>query len=136
MQLDEEDYHEVLKHFLSLIRENDPVGFERLMKHMRMEEEHPRQALLEAIGTYAEFGKVRTAGAHSHILDRLNRYVETQKGGPIRGIRLALTPAEQKLYETEHVDLIPTLDFGEFVWALHELYETISAQGDEYHDQG
>jgi hypothetical protein len=134
MALNEQDYHEVLKHFLSLVRENDPHGFERLMKHVRLDVEHPRRAMLNAIATYAEFGKVRTAGAHAHILERLNRYVEPEKGGPIRGIRLALSPAEQKLYQTKYVDLVPTLDFGEFVWALHELYETISADGGEHHD--
>lgn len=135
MALNEEDYYEVLKHFLSLVRENDPHGFERLMEHLRLDVEHPRQAVLKAIATYAEFGKVRTAGAHAHVLHRLNQYVKTERGGPIRGIHLAFSPAEQKLYETEHVDLVPTPDFGEFVWALHKLYEMISADGGEHHDQ-
>jgi len=131
-----EEHHEVLKHFLSLVRENDPLGFDRLMKHVRSDEEHPKQALLNAIATYGEFGKVRTVGAHSQILERLNRHVEPEKGGRIRGIRVALSPAEQKLYETEYVDLIPTLDFGEFVSGLHQLYQMISAQGGDHHDQG
>jgi len=133
--MNQDEYHEVLRHFLSLVRKNDPLGFDRLMEHVRLDVERPRRALLNAIATYAEFGSVRTVGAHSHILDRLNHYVEPEEGGPIRGIRVALSRAEQRLYETEYVDLVPTLDFGKFLRALHELYQTISEQGDDHHDQ-
>ncbi len=129
MPMSAEDYHDVASHFLGLVRKRDRVTFDRLIEHIRFDPQNPKRSLLRFMAAYAEMGTVRTIGAHSAILQRLNKYVHTEQQEPVRGIRVSLTPAEQHLYRTEYVDLVPVLDFGEFVSALRDLYHEIEMEG-------
>jgi len=97
--------------------------------------ESPR-SLLNLIETCGEFGGIRTTGVHAAILRRVNEFVTTEKGGPVRGIRVALTPQEQELYRREFLDLTPQLDFGKFTEALRELYHDIASDEDRRDDKG
>lgn len=135
MPLSGDDYHEVASHFLDLVRERDPATFERLIEHVRFDPQRPKRSLLNFIGAYAEMGAVRSVGAHAAILDRLNQHVRTDQAGPVRGIRVALSPAEQQLYRSEYVDLVPILDFSEFAAALRDLYERIMVEGGHDDDE-
>ena len=59
-------------------------------------------ALLSTIQhVYAE----RSGGAQGQILDSVNRYVRLPDGRPVRGLSVALTPAEREVYGTEEVSL-------------------------------
>lgn len=56
-------------------------------------------------------------GSHNE----LNNWVRTEQGGPILGLRLVLSPAEQELYRQEHVDLASLPDRSAFISSLREL---------------
>ena len=129
MPMSGDDYHELARHFLDLVRERDSATFERLVEHVRFDPQRPKRSLLNFIRAYAEIGAVRSVGAHAAILDRLNHHVRTEQAGPVRGIRVTLSPTEQRLYRSEYIDLVPTLDFSEFTSALRRLYERIMVEG-------
>lgn len=129
MSLTNEDYHHVLKHFLTWVRRRDEVGYEHMMRFAEFDHEQPRQALLHCIRTYSHTVRPASRGTHGAVLRSLNANIE----GEIDGITVMLSPAEQELYERETVDLVPVIDKTEFVEALHALYEMIESdeRGDD-----
>lgn len=123
MPLTNEDYHRLLKHFLTSVRRRDEVGYERLMRFAEIDYQEPRQALLHCIRKYAHTVQPTSRGTHGAVLRRLNENID----GEIEGISVMLSPGEQKLYERETLDLVPVVDKAKFVEALHELYEMIES---------
>ena len=101
MPLISEEYNEVMQHFLSLVREHDPVGFERLMQFVSRGPDRPRDSLLHAVAMYHELGSYRTVGTHAQILERLNEHVRTEGGDQIQSIQVSLTPEEQRLFQRD-----------------------------------
>ena len=140
MSMTNEEYAEVLHHFLDLLEEYDPIGREQLMLQLARGPDQPRELLLNTIGLYRESGSYRTVDTHARALALLNAYVHTEGGNPIQSIQVSLTPTEQRLYGRESLQLTPSTDYGEFVAALGELYELILVEeGDsdgEGRDQG
>lgn len=137
MTLSAEDHNDLMQHFLGLVRQYDPVGFEQLMGSVRRggHPTTPRDTLLDAVAIYRELGSYRTVGTHAQILDRLNEHVRTEGGDRVQSIQVSLTPEEQRLLQRETLDLTPMTDFSGFVRALEELYELISAEGSDSDDQ-
>lgn len=136
MPLISEEYNEVMQHFLSLVREHDPVGFERLMQFVSRGPDRPRDSLLHAVAMYHELGSYRTVGTHAQILERRNEHVRTEGGDQIQSIQVSLTPEEQRLFQRDALELTPTTDLSGFMDALDELYEIIAAEGSDPDDQG
>ena len=135
MALSQHDYRDLLRHFLTWVREMDPVGHERLMALAELEAPDSRQALLNALAAYGESMGARGERSHSAVLYRLNQFVSTEEGRPIQGIRVALSPAEQERYELEYLDLTPGSMYEAFCQALHDLYRMVLREGGRSHDQ-
>lgn len=123
MPLSDAQYQDVLRHFLTWVRQKDPVGFETLMRYAEIDFERGlnRDSLLRAIKAYAHTMQPATTGTHGKILRLLNQHIR----GDIRGVQIILAPHERQLYQREVVDLTPTIDKSEFVDALHKLYGMI-----------
>lgn len=128
MPLTNDDYHNILKHFLTYVRRRDEVGYE-LMKFTEIEFHEPRQALLHCIRKYSNTVQPASKGTHGAVLRRLNENID----GEIEGINVILSPGEQELYQRETLDLVPVVDKAKFVDALHRLYEVIESgeRGDD-----
>lgn len=134
MNLNSEEFHEILNHFLSHIKKRDPVGYDKLMAHMELETDSPKKLLLDAISSYAEIAKLRSAYTHSETLDRLNEFVVTENKARITGIQVSLTEGEREIYGREQIDLTPTQDFSEFNQALHGLWQIIAGNEGYAHE--
>jgi hypothetical protein len=129
MPLTNDDYHHILKHFLTYVRKRDEVGYEHLMEFAEIEDQEPRQALLHCIRKYSNTVQPASKGTHGAVLRMLNENIE----GEIEGINVILSPGEQELYQRETLDLVPFVDKAKFVDALHRLYKVIESdeRGDD-----
>lgn len=134
MNLTPEESNEIMNHFLAHVREIDPVGYDKLIEHMNLEIDSPKKLLLNAISTYVEIGKLRSAHTHSETLDRLNHFVVTENHERIAGIQVALSAGEREIYGREQIDLTPTQDFSEFNQALIGVLQILSGNEGYAHE--
>lgn len=132
--IEDEDYQEIVRHFLSLVKKKDPAGYDKITEYFRQKDADSRQALLRLVSMYSEIGGMKSIVVHSRILYRLNKYIQTEKQKPIQGIHVTLSTKEQELYNTEFVDLTPKRDFSKFVDALHDLYNKLLMEEDQTDD--
>ena len=134
MKLNNEEFHEILKHFLSHVQERDPVGFDKLMEHINWQNQISKRTLLDAIASYTEINKMRSAYTHSETLDRLNEFITTEDNTRITGIQISLSDGEREIYGREYIDLTPRQDFGTFNQALHSLRQIIAGNEGYAHE--
>ena len=66
----------------------------------------------------------------------MNRFVRLPDGGPIRGISVALTPAEMERYGTEEVNLAELPDRSEFLEELDRILSVVFHEVDFEGDRG
>lgn len=132
MALTRADHVSILRHLQSQLREIDPELHSIAIEHVESREE-PRSYLLEYLSVLARLMSERSSGSHGRILNMLNMSVRTQDGGPVRGIRLELAPAERELVRREHVDLAALPDRTEIVTQLRVLHDEIL---EEEYDRG
>ena len=127
MPLTDAQYNDVLRHFLTWVRRKDPVGYETVVIHAELGHDNVqgRIALLRAISAYKGVMHAATFGTHGKILRLLNDHIS----GDIRGVQVALSSQEQDLYKREYLDLTPTIDNTQFVYALKDLYHMIEEDG-------
>ena len=67
----------------------------------------------------------QSGGENGRILNLANRYIRTERGGPIQAIQIELTPQERELYEMDTFDLARLPDRGEFIENLQSLRSAI-----------
>ena len=132
MALNRQDCVELARQIELLLREFDPGSFE-LVAHATERYQDPRRYVIELLRTIRRVYAERSGGMHGPILDRMNHFVRLPNGGPIRGISVALTPAEMERYGTEEVNLAELPDRSEF---LEELDRILSVVIHEVHFEG
>lgn len=120
MALSHEDWIDITRHLQQQVHDADPEVFELLARHVERRND-PRRYLVDYIDVLVKVMSERSSGSHGRILNELNNWVRTEQGGPIRGIRLVLSPAEQELYRREYVDLASLPDRSAFIVGLLEL---------------
>jgi hypothetical protein len=120
MALSREDWIDITRHLQQQVHDADPEVFEILARHVERWDE-PQRYLIDYIDVLVKVMSERSSGSHGRILNELNNWVRTEQGGPIRGLRLVLSPAEQELYRQEHVDLASLPDRSAFISSLREL---------------
>ena len=117
------DYREILGAVRSRLRE---LGFgmidERIMSNMRGSDgafwdlEHYLKNLREEVrlGSDLQFRE---------IMQRANRYIVTETGQPLRGIRIDFAIEEVERYQMRHLDIVPNSEMG---WLAEELGNLLS----------
>ncbi len=120
MALNHDDWIDVTRHLQQEVHEADPEVFELLARHVERRND-PRWYLVDYIEALIKVMSERSSGSHGRILNELNNWVRTEQGGPIRGIRLALSPGDQELYRREYVDLASLPDRTAFISDLRNL---------------
>ncbi len=130
MALSREDWIDITRHLQQHVQEADPEVFELLARHVERWDD-PRRYLIDYLDGLIKIMSERSSGSHGKILNELNHWVRTQQGGPIRGIRLVLTPAEQELYRREFVDLAALPDRSAFIAGLRELRDDLVPEVEE-----
>lgn len=125
MPLSREDHVAILRHLRTELRRTDPELQALVAEHVEPHDD-PSRYLLDYISVLARVMSERSAGAHGRILNLLNQAVRTEDGGPIRGVRVELSPAERDLLQFDHVDLAALPDRTEIVGELLSLHEDIS----------
>jgi hypothetical protein len=134
MALSREDWIDVTRHLQQHVRKADPEVFELLARHVERWND-PRRYLVDYIDGLMKVMSERSSGSHGRILNELNNWVRTEQGGPIRGIRLVLSPAEQELYRREFVDLASLPDRSAFITGLRELRDDLLREIEESGDR-
>lgn len=120
MALNRNDYTVLLRLLQGRLREYDPESFEAVGSSFERGT-NPRAALLDYISLTIKVAAERSGGENGRILNLLNRYVRTEKGGPVQALRIELSPAERELYEAESFDLARLPDRSEFIEYLQGL---------------
>lgn len=69
------------------------------------------------------------------ILNTINRSMRTETGGPVRGIRLELSPIEREDLQREHVDLAALPDRTQIVERLKALHDDILREDGDLEDK-
>lgn len=129
MALTSRECLELLRHIQSRLAEADRPSFELLSQAFEHSDD-PRHALVSYLGTLIKVEAERSSGSYGWVLERLNRFVRTEDGGPIRSIRVVLTPQEYELYGTDVVDLAELADRSDFIAELRELRSQILEDAD------
>jgi hypothetical protein len=80
---------------------------------------------VELLRTIRHLYAERSGGVHGVILDRINHFVRLPDGGPIRGITVALTPAEMERYRTVEVNLAELPDRSDFLAELDRILSIV-----------
>ena len=96
----------------------------------------PRRYVIELLRTIRRMYAERSGGMHGPILDRMNHFVRLPDGGPIRGISVALTPAEMERYGTEEVNLAELPDRSDFLAELDHILSEVIHEIDFEGDRG
>jgi hypothetical protein len=130
MPLSREDYLALIRQVQGELRERDREVYELLAEHVEPSQD-PRRYLLAYLDTLIKVVGERSAGAHGRVLNLINRSVRTAEGGPVRGIRLALSGPEQERYQTEYVDLASLPERGALIEALLVLRNDLAQEGDQ-----
>ena len=134
MALSREDWIDITRHLQQQVHEADSEAFELLARHVERWND-PRRYLIDYIDVLVKVMSERSSGSHGRILNELNNWVRTEQGGPIRGVRLVLSPAEQELYRQDHVDLASLPDRSAFISGLRELRADLSRELEESGEQ-
>ncbi len=127
MPLSREDCLSILRHLQLTLRDADPAAFEVIAASLEPMED-PRRLLLAYLGRTRQVLAERSGGNEGRILNLVNHYVRTEEGGPITGVRLALTGLEREQYGREFVDLASLPDHREFVAGLERLQADIQRE--------
>jgi hypothetical protein len=130
MALSAEDHRAILRHLQSEVRRADPELHALVVEHVESRDDTGRY-LLDYLSVLARVMSERSAGSHGRVLNLLNQSVRTESGGPVRGLRLELTPTERDLLQREHVDLAELPDRSELVEALLSLHNDIARDREE-----
>jgi hypothetical protein len=120
MALSREDWIDITRHLQQHVRDADPEVFELLARHVDHWND-PQRYLIDYLDGLIKIMSERSSGSTGRILNELNHWVRTEEGGPVRGIRLVLSPAERELYRREFVDLASLPDRSAFITGLRAL---------------
>jgi hypothetical protein len=135
MALNRQDCIELTRQIERLLREFDPGSFELVMGAAERPND-PRRYVIELLRTIRRMYAERSGGMHGPILDRMNHFVRLPDGGPIRGISVALTPAEMERYGTEEVNLAELPDRSDFLAELDHILSEVIHEIDFEGDRG
>jgi hypothetical protein len=124
MPLNRQDCVELVRELEGLLREYDPALVEPVLRSTERYQD-PRRYLVELLRTVRHFYSERSGGMHGVILDRMNHFVRLQDGSPVRGISVALSPAESELYARDEVNLAELPDRSEFLTELDQITRDI-----------
>jgi hypothetical protein len=124
MPLSREDQIAILRHLQVELRRTDPELQALVAEHVEPSEDAGR-ALLQHVSVLMRVMSERSAGSHGHVLNLLNQSVRTPDGGPVREIRLELSPTERELLRREHLDLAALPDRTAIVQQLRALHDDI-----------
>jgi hypothetical protein len=127
MALSREDVLDITRYLQSTLRRTDPSAYEIAVEFTERVDE-PARYLLSFLLTLTKVYSERSAGAYPDILDRMNRYVRTSEGGPVRGISVHLTPQERELYQVEEVNIAEIPDRTNLIADLRRLISTIERE--------
>ena len=130
MALSRDDWIDITRHLQQQVREADPEVFELVARHVERRNDS-RWYLIDYIDLLIKVMSERSSGSHGRILNELNNWVRTEQGGPIRGIRLALSPEDQELYRREYVDLASLPDRTAFISDLRNLRSDLAREIEE-----
>ena len=108
-----------------LLREYDPGSVEPILSATDRFED-PARYVISLLTAIRRFNTERSGGMHGPILDRLNRFVRLEDGSPVRGLSVALSPAEVERYETREIGLADLPDRSEFLSELDTLISEIA----------
>jgi len=61
----------------------------------------------------------------SNVLRRVRRYVETDTGARIEGVRIVISEEDRERYRAEHIDLAPNPELGRLAQELRTLIEEL-----------
>ena len=102
MPLSRQDCVESVRQVEGLLREYDPSSLESVLRSTEHYND-PRRYLVELLRTVRHLYAERSSGTYGPILDTMNRFVRLEDGSPVRGISVALSPAEREIYEREEI---------------------------------
>ncbi|MGA2737254.1 MAG: hypothetical protein ABSG65_07345 [Bryobacteraceae bacterium] len=96
MPLSRQDCVELVRQVQVLLLQYDPGSLEPVMRSTEHYND-PRRYLVELLRTISHVYAERSRGMYGPVLDTVNRFVRLEDGSPVRGISVALSPAEQEI---------------------------------------
>jgi hypothetical protein len=127
MPLSREDAIDLTRFVEQLLRQYDPGSYELVMRSTDRVDD-PGRNLLIFLGTLIRFYKERSGGEHARILDAINHYVRLSDGGPVQGLSVELSPAEQETYGVREVDLAVLPDRTQFLGEIERMMGNIERE--------
>ena len=107
-----------------MLREYDPSLLELAIRATERYSD-PRRYLVDLLRTINRIYSERSGGMYGPILDRINHFVRLPDGSPVRGLSVALSPAEQELYDRSEVNLADLPDRSQFVAEIDRIIDVI-----------
>ena len=131
MTLSRHDYGAILRALESKLRETDPDAVAVVNRAADIgdidvaQSTDLKRVVLRYLDALMKVLSERSAGGNGRILDLANRYIRTERGGPIEALTVELSPLEQELHGATNVDLATLPDRRIFLEELRALRDDI-----------
>lgn len=127
MSLSRDEVLGITRHLQDSLRRLDQAAF-AVAVEMTPQSNDATDYLLGLFRTLIKFYSERSAGAYPDILDRMNHFVRTSEGEPVRGIAVRLSQQERELYHVDEVSFAELPDRTELITELRRLAGTIARE--------
>ena len=142
MPLERDDYLTILRLLRSELYAADPEAVDLVDRAAVMDErdfardDQPRAAVLSYLEALIKVMAERSAGQNGRILNLANRYIRTERGGPIQALTVQLSPAEREIHGVESYDLARLPDRSGFLMQLRDLQGAIQEEDGAAEESG
>lgn len=124
--MNNEDYRSILE---DMRRQAGDLGLraidERIISNMRGSE-GPFWDLLYYLKHLREEVQLGSDVQYRETLRRIRRYVTTESGAPVSGIRIDFSPEDADRYRVSHLDLAPSRELGSIAEEIGALIEALN----------
>src|SRR5690242_10474593 len=124
MPLSRQDCVVLARDIEGLLREYDPSSLDLILRATERPED-PRRYVIELLRTVSRVYAEQSGGMYGPVLDRMNHFLRLEDGSPVRGISVALSPAERELYDSDEVNLAELQDRSGFLTDLERIISEI-----------
>jgi hypothetical protein len=134
MALTRQDCVVLVREIEGLLREYDPGSLDLVVRSTERDND-PRRYVVRLLRTITKVYSERSGGMAGPILNTMNHFVRLADDSPIRGISVALSPAERELYDTDEINLAELPDRSEFLAELNRITADIQREAELPEDQ-
>jgi len=132
----DDDYRAILRQARSQALELGLSGLDERITSAMRGSDGPFYDLLFYLKHLREEVQLGSDTEYRETLRRVRRYVRTESGEPVAGVRIEFTPTDADRYGMENLDLAPSREFGAIAEELEQLIEALREQHERDRESG